>query len=219
MAVEAEDGSDTTKWLRVRGLGDALARHAGEGGGDLRSRSRAALLPLGHTGLAIWYDAGAGRFVRTSSRTRCRRRRRGRGSSLHGRPSAAARAGGRCCPRPAASRACPTTRRARSARRGSARRSRTIRRRRSTRTMRCSRCRSATISCSTSPTAAIDGEQLGADRAPRSAGDQPVGARLRRPRLGPRVRGAVGHGAAPRPAHSPRSSTSSTRRSAPAGGR
>ena len=61
MAVEDEDGRESTKWLRVPGLGDALAATPGKAVA-ISLKSRAALLPLGHTGLAIWYDAHAGRF-------------------------------------------------------------------------------------------------------------------------------------------------------------
>jgi len=56
-AVEAEDHSLTTKWLRVPGLADALA--AAKTGGKAVSvslKDRAAILPLGHTGTPIWYD-------------------------------------------------------------------------------------------------------------------------------------------------------------------
>ena len=60
-AVEGEDHHETTKWLRVRGLGDALATTKGKAVA-VSLKSRAALLPLGHTGLAVWYDAKAGRF-------------------------------------------------------------------------------------------------------------------------------------------------------------
>jgi Type I phosphodiesterase / nucleotide pyrophosphatase len=57
-AIEAEDGSISTKWLRVPGLGDAIA--AARTGGKAVSvslKDRAAILPLGHAGTAIWYDA------------------------------------------------------------------------------------------------------------------------------------------------------------------
>lgn len=56
-SIEAEDGSPTTKWLRVPGLGDAIA--AARTGGKAVSvslKDRAAILSLGHTGTAIWYD-------------------------------------------------------------------------------------------------------------------------------------------------------------------
>ena len=56
-SIEAEDGSVTTKWLRVPGLGDAIAA-AGTGGKavSVSLKDRAAILSLGHTGTAIWYD-------------------------------------------------------------------------------------------------------------------------------------------------------------------
>jgi hypothetical protein len=56
-AIEAEDGTMTNQWLRVPGLGDAIA--AARTGGKAVSvslKDRAAILPLGHTGTAIWYD-------------------------------------------------------------------------------------------------------------------------------------------------------------------
>src|SRR5262249_6824946 len=56
-AAEDEDGRMSTEWLRVPGLGDALA--ASRGGGKavaVTLKSRAAILPLGHHGLAIYYD-------------------------------------------------------------------------------------------------------------------------------------------------------------------
>jgi hypothetical protein len=62
MAVEAEDGTDSTKWLRVRGLGDALAGTPAKAVG-LSLKARAALLPLGHTGLAMYYESSSTRFV------------------------------------------------------------------------------------------------------------------------------------------------------------
>jgi len=56
-AVEAEDHTPTTKWLRVPGLGDAVA--AAKTGGKavgVSLKDRAAILPLGHAGTPIWYD-------------------------------------------------------------------------------------------------------------------------------------------------------------------
>jgi hypothetical protein len=57
-AVEAEDGSVSAKWLRAPGLGEAIAA-AGKGGKavGVSLKDRAALLPLGHVGTPIWYDA------------------------------------------------------------------------------------------------------------------------------------------------------------------
>lgn len=57
-AIEGEDGTVTAKWLRVPGLADAIA--AAKTGGKAVSislKDRAAILPLGHSGTAIWYDA------------------------------------------------------------------------------------------------------------------------------------------------------------------
>lgn len=56
-AIEAEDGSVTASWLRVPGLGDAIA--AARSGGKAVSialKDRAAILPLGHAGTALFYD-------------------------------------------------------------------------------------------------------------------------------------------------------------------
>src|SRR6185369_8992662 len=56
--IEAPDGTMTNRWLRVPGLGDAIA--AAKTGGKAVSvslKDRAAILPLGHTGTAIWYDS------------------------------------------------------------------------------------------------------------------------------------------------------------------
>jgi hypothetical protein len=67
-SVEAEDGSPTARWLRVPGLGDAIA--AARTGGKAVSvslKDRAAILPLGHAGTAIWYDPKA--IAWTSIRT------------------------------------------------------------------------------------------------------------------------------------------------------
>ncbi|MBV8759589.1 MAG: alkaline phosphatase family protein [Deltaproteobacteria bacterium] len=60
-SVESENGTDTTKWLRVPGLGDALAKTRGKAVG-MSLKARAALLPLGHTGLAFYYDSAGRRF-------------------------------------------------------------------------------------------------------------------------------------------------------------
>lgn len=57
-AIEAEDGTISARWLRVPALGDAIA--AARTGGKAVSvslKDRAAILPLGHAGTAIWYDA------------------------------------------------------------------------------------------------------------------------------------------------------------------
>lgn len=56
-AVEDVDGSSTARWMRVPGLGDAVAA-AGRGGKavGISLKERAAILPLGQAGTAIWYD-------------------------------------------------------------------------------------------------------------------------------------------------------------------
>jgi hypothetical protein len=56
-AIEAEDHTPTNKWLRVAGLGDAIAAaHTGAKAVSVSLKDRAAILPLGHAGTAIWYD-------------------------------------------------------------------------------------------------------------------------------------------------------------------
>jgi hypothetical protein len=68
-SIEDEDGSMTTRWLRVPGLGDAIA--AAKTGGKAVSvslKDRAAILPLGHTGTAIWYDHKAVAWTSLTSR-------------------------------------------------------------------------------------------------------------------------------------------------------
>lgn len=56
-AVESADGATDASWLRVPGLGDAIAA-AGHGAKavSVSLKARAALLPLGHAGTAIWLD-------------------------------------------------------------------------------------------------------------------------------------------------------------------
>jgi hypothetical protein len=56
-ATHDADGSVTRKWLRVPGLGDAIAAsHTDAKAVDVALKPRAAVLPLGHQGLSIWYD-------------------------------------------------------------------------------------------------------------------------------------------------------------------
>lgn len=56
-SVHDTDGSITAKWLRVSGLGDAIEAAHGDGKAvDVALKPRAAILPLGHHGLSIWYD-------------------------------------------------------------------------------------------------------------------------------------------------------------------
>ena len=50
------DGKESATWLRVPGLGDAVATRAGAKAVSISLKDRAALLPLGHAGEAIWYD-------------------------------------------------------------------------------------------------------------------------------------------------------------------
>ena len=67
-AIEAEDGSMSAKWLRVPGLGDSVA--AARRGGKAISvslKDRAAILPLGHAGTAIWYDVRRVAWASTTS--------------------------------------------------------------------------------------------------------------------------------------------------------
>ena len=63
-SVEAEDGSTSAVWLRVPGLGDAVAAaHTGSKAVAVSLKDRAAILPLGHSGLALWYDAKSGEIT------------------------------------------------------------------------------------------------------------------------------------------------------------
>lgn len=56
-SVEAENGSVSAKWLRVPGLGDALAAaNAGGRAVSVALKDRSAVLPLGHAGTPIWYS-------------------------------------------------------------------------------------------------------------------------------------------------------------------
>ena len=50
------DGNETRAWLRVPGLGDAIATRPGAKAVAISLKDRAAILPLGHRGEAIWYD-------------------------------------------------------------------------------------------------------------------------------------------------------------------
>jgi hypothetical protein len=68
-SVEDLDGSRTTRWLRVPGLGDAIAAaKTGAKAVAVSLKDRAALLPLGHAGLAIWYDRTAVAFTSNAPR-------------------------------------------------------------------------------------------------------------------------------------------------------
>jgi hypothetical protein len=58
MAIEGEDGAVSARWLRAPGLADALAAaHSGGKAVSVSLKDRAAILSLGHTGTAIWYDS------------------------------------------------------------------------------------------------------------------------------------------------------------------
>lgn len=67
-SVEAEDGSVSAKWLRVPGLGDAVAA-AGTGARavSVALKDRAAVLPLGHAGTPIWYSPRTVDWVSTAA--------------------------------------------------------------------------------------------------------------------------------------------------------
>ncbi|HEY0252330.1 MAG TPA: alkaline phosphatase family protein [Kofleriaceae bacterium] len=56
-SVEAADGTMTADWLRVNGIGDSIAAaKTGAKAVSISLKDRAAILPLGHAGLAIWWD-------------------------------------------------------------------------------------------------------------------------------------------------------------------
>ncbi|HTL36369.1 MAG TPA: alkaline phosphatase family protein [Kofleriaceae bacterium] len=56
--VHAVEEDDPTKFLRVPGLGDAVARaHTGAKAVGVSLKERAARLPLGKHGLAVWYES------------------------------------------------------------------------------------------------------------------------------------------------------------------
>jgi len=59
-AVEGENGDVTSRWLDVPGLADAIAAsHTDAKAVAIALDAREARLPLGHAGLAIWFDAKA----------------------------------------------------------------------------------------------------------------------------------------------------------------
>ncbi len=63
-AVEAADGTPTADWLRVNGLGDSIAAaKSGAKAVAVSLEDRAAILPLGHAGTAIWFDTKAQRWT------------------------------------------------------------------------------------------------------------------------------------------------------------
>ncbi|MEO8700102.1 MAG: alkaline phosphatase family protein [Kofleriaceae bacterium] len=56
-SVESLAGTANASWLRVPGLGDSIAAaHTGAKAVSVSLKDRAALLPLGHSGKAIWYS-------------------------------------------------------------------------------------------------------------------------------------------------------------------
>jgi predicted AlkP superfamily pyrophosphatase or phosphodiesterase len=64
LAADDETGKTSDKWLRVPGLGDAIAAaHTGAKAVAVSLKNRASVLPLGHAGLAVYYDAKAGVFA------------------------------------------------------------------------------------------------------------------------------------------------------------
>ncbi len=55
-SVEDPDGGVSARWLRVPGLGDSVIANHGAKAVAVALKDRAAILPLGHAGIAIWYD-------------------------------------------------------------------------------------------------------------------------------------------------------------------
>lgn len=62
-AIKGEDGTTSSRFLRVPGLGDVVATRAGAKAVAVALKIRAARLTLGHHGLAIAYDGKAGTWV------------------------------------------------------------------------------------------------------------------------------------------------------------
>lgn len=59
-AVQDEAGAATAKWLRVPGLGDqVIGARTRAKAVAVSLKARAAILPLGHAGVPIWYDVKA----------------------------------------------------------------------------------------------------------------------------------------------------------------
>lgn len=67
-SIEAENGDVSPKWLRVPALGDAIAA-AGTGAKavSVALKDRAAVLPLGHAGTAVWYEPKTVDWLSTTS--------------------------------------------------------------------------------------------------------------------------------------------------------
>lgn len=63
-AADDETGHTSSKWLRVPALGDAVAAaRTGAKAVAVALKNRAAVLPLGHAGLAIYYDSQTASFT------------------------------------------------------------------------------------------------------------------------------------------------------------
>jgi predicted AlkP superfamily pyrophosphatase or phosphodiesterase len=61
-SVRDVDGEVTSRWLRAEGIGDVVTAHGGRAVA-VSLKDRGAVLPLGHHGLALYYDDRAARFV------------------------------------------------------------------------------------------------------------------------------------------------------------
>jgi hypothetical protein len=63
-AGEDENGNTSSRWLRVPGLGDSVASaKTGAKAVAVSMKNRAARLPLGHSGIAIYYDVTTASFA------------------------------------------------------------------------------------------------------------------------------------------------------------
>ncbi|MEO6776969.1 MAG: alkaline phosphatase family protein [Kofleriaceae bacterium] len=63
-SVEAADGSVSAEWSRVNGLGDAIAAaKTGAKAVAVSLEASAAILPLGHAGTPIWFDAKTAKWT------------------------------------------------------------------------------------------------------------------------------------------------------------
>lgn len=63
-AVEEVNGSRSAVWLRVPGLGDSIAQmNTGAKAVAVSLKERSAILSLGHSGLALWYDRKQAAFT------------------------------------------------------------------------------------------------------------------------------------------------------------
>ncbi len=67
-SAEAADGSPTAEWLRVNGLGDAVAAaKTGAKAVSVSLKDRASILVLGHAGTPVWYDIKTARWKTMSA--------------------------------------------------------------------------------------------------------------------------------------------------------